>query len=320
MDDQKILKAGKDTILFEITELQSLYSRLDNNFIKAVRYILDCKGKLILCGVGKSAHIANKLVATFNSTGTPSQFLHAAEAKHGDLGIIDKNDVIICISNSGTSSEIQEIVPFLKDYSSVLIAMTSNKNCLLAELANVVLDTYVEKEADPNNLAPTTSTIVQLALGDALAVALLQAKNFKSSDFAKFHPGGALGKKLLLKVEQLVKPDRRPEIPQSAHLKEIINSLTYSSYGITVVTEHNKVRGVITDGDVRRTLAKDVDYNQIIAKDIMSVSPKTIQKNELASHAFEQLKNNQIGQLVVLDGENYVGIIDLHTLLDNGFK
>ncbi|MCT6869430.1 KpsF/GutQ family sugar-phosphate isomerase [Apibacter sp.] len=320
MDDQKILKAGKDTILFEITELQSLYSRLDNNFIKAVRYILDCKGKLILCGVGKSAHIANKLVATFNSTGTPSQFLHAAEAKHGDLGIIDKNDVIICISNSGTSSEIQEIVPFLKDYSSVLIAMTSNKNCLLAELANVVLDTYVEKEADPNNLAPTTSTIVQLALGDALAVALLQAKNFKSSDFAKYHPGGALGKKLLLKVEQLVKPDRRPEIPQSAHLKEIINSLTYSSYGITVVTEHNKVRGVITDGDVRRTLAKDVDYNQIIAKDIMSVSPKTIQKNELASHAFEQLKNNQIGQLVVLDGENYVGIIDLHTLLDNGFK
>ena len=198
--------------------------------------------------------------------------------------------------------------------------MTSNKNCLLAELANVVLDTYVEKEADPNNLAPTTSTIVQLALGDALAVALLQAKNFKSSDFAKYHPGGALGKKLLLKVEQLVKPDRRPEIPQSAHLKEIINSLTYSSYGITVVTEHNKVRGVITDGDVRRTLAKDVDYNQIIAKDIMSVSPKTIQKNELASHAFEQLKNNQIGQLVVLDGENYVGIIDLHTLLDNGFK
>lgn len=320
MDDQKILKAGKDTILFEIIELQSLYSRLDNNFIKAVRYILDCKGKLILCGVGKSAHIANKLVATFNSTGTPSQFLHAAEAKHGDLGIIDKNDVIICISNSGTSSEIQEIVPFLKDYSSVLIAMTSNKNCLLAELANVVLDTYVEKEADPNNLAPTTSTIVQLALGDALAVALLQAKNFKSSDFAKYHPGGALGKKLLLKVEQLVKPDRRPEIPQSAHLKEIINSLTYSSYGITVVTEHNKVRGVITDGDVRRTLAKDVDYNQIIAKDIMSVSPKTIQKNELASHAFEQLKNNQIGQLVVLDGENYVGIIDLHTLLDNGFK
>jgi len=320
LDDQKILKAGKDTILFEITELQSLYSRLDNNFIKAVRYILDCKGKLILCGVGKSAHIANKLVATFNSTGTPSQFLHAAEAKHGDLGIIGKNDVIICISNSGTSSEIQEIVPFLKDYSSVLIAMTSNKNCLLAELANVVLDTYVEKEADPNNLAPTTSTIVQLALGDALAVALLQAKNFKSSDFAKYHPGGALGKKLLLKVEQLVKPDRRPEIPQSAHLKEIINSLTYSSFGITVVTEHNKVRGVITDGDVRRTLAKDVDYNQIIAKDIMSVSPKTIQKNELASHAFEQLKNNQIGQLVVLDGENYVGIIDLHTLLDNGFK
>lgn len=320
MNDQTILKAGKDTILFETTELQSLYNRLGDDFVKAVRYILDSKGKLILCGVGKSAHIANKLVATFNSTGTPSQFLHAVEAKHGDLGIINTNDVIICISNSGTSSEIQEIVPFLKEYSSVFIAMTSNKNCLLAELADVVLDTYIEKEADPNNLAPTSSTIVQLAMGDALAVALLQAKNFKSSDFAKYHPGGALGRKLLLKVEQLVKPDRRPEIQLSAHLKEIINSLTYSSYGITVVIEDHKVRGVITDGDVRRTLAKDVDYNQIIAKDIMSVTPKTIQKNELASIAFEELKNNQIGQLVVLDGENYVGIIDLHTLLDNGFK
>lgn len=320
MNDQTILKAGKDTILFETTELQSLYNRLGDDFVKAVRYILDSKGKLILCGVGKSAHIANKLVATFNSTGTPSQFLHAVEAKHGDLGIINTNDVIICISNSGTSSEIQEIVPFLKEYSSVLIAMTSNKNCLLAELADVVLDTYIEKEADPNNLAPTSSTIVQLAMGDALAVALLQAKKFKSSDFAKYHPGGALGRKLLLKVEQLVKPDRRPEIQLSAHLKEIINSLTYSSYGITVVIEDHKVRGVITDGDVRRTLAKDVNYNQIIAKDIMSVTPKTIQKNELASIAFEELKNNQIGQLVVLDGENYVGIIDLHTLLDNGFK
>jgi arabinose-5-phosphate isomerase len=320
LNDQTILKAGKDTILFETTELQSLYNRLGDDFVKAVRYILDSKGKLILCGVGKSAHIANKLVATFNSTGTPSQFLHAVEAKHGDLGIINTNDVIICISNSGTSSEIQEIVPFLKEYSSVLIAMTSNKNCLLAELADVVLDTYIEKEADPNNLAPTSSTIVQLAMGDALAVALLQAKKFKSSDFAKYHPGGALGRKLLLKVEQLVKPDRRPEIQLSAHLKEIINSLTYSSYGITVVIEDHKVRGVITDGDVRRTLAKDVNYNQIIAKDIMSVTPKTIQKNELASIAFEELKNNQIGQLVVLDGENYVGIIDLHTLLDNGFK
>lgn len=315
-----ILKAGKDTILFETTELQSLYNRLGDDFVKAVRYILDSKGKLVLCGVGKSAHIANKLVATFNSTGTPSQFLHAAEAKHGDLGIISKNDVVICISNSGTSSEIQEVAPFLKEYSSVLIAMTSNKNCLLAELADVVLDTQVEKEADPNNLAPTTSTIVQLAMGDALAVALLQAKNFTSSDFAKYHPGGALGKKLLLKVEQLVKPDRRPEVQLSAHLKEIINSLTYSSYGITVVIEDHKVKGVITDGDVRRTLAKDVDYNQITAKDIMSVTPKTIQKNELASVAFEELKNNQIGQLVVLDEENYVGIIDLHTLLDNGFK
>lgn len=320
MENKKILNTGKNTILFEIAELQSLNNRLGDDFVKAVHYILECKGKLIICGIGKSAHIANKLVATFNSTGTRAQFLHAAEAKHGDLGIIAKEDVVICISNSGTSSEIQEIVPFLRAYCKVLIAMTANKNCLLSEIADLVLDTHIEKEADPNNLAPTTSTTVQLALGDALAVALLEARDFKSSDFAKYHPGGALGKKLLWKVEQLVKPDKKPEVQLSSHLKEIINSLTYSSYGITVVIENNKVMGVITDGDLRRIMAKDVDYNEIIAKDIMSVSPKTIQKNELANKALELLKENQIGQLVVLDEDNYVGIVDLHTLLENGFK
>ncbi|PQL93503.1 KpsF/GutQ family sugar-phosphate isomerase [Apibacter adventoris] len=320
MENEKILNAGKNTILFEIAELQSLNNRLGEDFIKAVHYILECKGKLILCGIGKSAHIANKLVATFNSTGTRSQFLHAAEAKHGDLGIVTKDDIIVCISNSGTSSEIQEIVPFLREYCNILIAMTANKNCLLAEVADLVLDTHIDKEADPNNLAPTTSTTVQLALGDALAVALLEARNFKSSDFAKFHPGGALGKKLLCKVEQLIKPDKKPAVQLSSHLKEIINSLTYSSYGITVVIENNHVMGVITDGDLRRIMAKDIDYNKIMAKDIMSLSPKTIQKNELANKALEILKKNQIGQLVVLDGDKYVGIIDLHILLENGFK
>lgn len=320
MENEKILNAGKNTILFEIAELQSLNNRLGEDFLKAVHYILECKGKLILCGIGKSAHIANKLVATFNSTGTRSQFLHAAEAKHGDLGIVTKDDIIVCISNSGTSSEIQEIVPFLREYCNILIAMTANKNCLLAEVADLVLDTHIDKEADPNNLAPTTSTTVQLALGDALAVALLEARNFKSSDFAKFHPGGALGKKLLCKVEQLIKPDKKPAVQLSSHLKEIINSLTYSSYGITVVIENNHVMGVITDGDLRRIMAKDIDYNKIMAKDIMSLSPKTIQKNELANKALEILKKNQIGQLVVLDGDKYVGIIDLHILLENGFK
>ncbi len=320
MESEKILASGKEVILFEIKELQDLYDRLGDEFVKAVRCILESKGKLILCGIGKSAHIANKLVATFNSTGTPSQFLHAAEAKHGDLGIISKDDVVICISNSGTSSEIQEIVPFLKEYSHTLIAMTANKNSILGELADIILDTYIEKEADPNNLAPTASTAVQLALGDALAVTLLQARDFNSSDFARFHPGGALGKKLLWKVEQLVKPNRKPVVHLSDHLKEVINSLTYSSYGITVVIENNKVAGVITDGDLRRIMAKDIDYNKITAKDIMSVHPKTIQKNELASQAFEILRENQIGQLVVMDGEEYVGIVDLHTLLDNGFK
>lgn len=320
MEKHKILELGKNTLSLEIKELNSLNDRLGEDFVEAVNLILGCEGKIIFCGVGKSAHIANKLVATFNSTGTPAQFLHAAEAKHGDLGVIRSEDIAICISNSGTSMEIQEVVPYLKKYSSRLIAMTSNKNCLLAEQADVILDTKVDKEADPNNLAPTTSTIVQLALGDALAITLLQVKGFKSEDFAKYHPGGALGKNLLWKVEQFVKQIHKPQVSLNSHLKEVINSLTSSSHGITVIVDNEKVVGVITDGDLRRVLSKDVDYNKITAKEIMSVHPKTIQKDELASVAFTQFKDNQIGQLVVLDGEKYFGIIDLHVLLENGYK
>jgi len=320
LKNDKILQTGIKTILNEIEELQSLCKRMDENFVKAVRIILEAKGKLVVCGIGKSAHVAQKLTATFNSTGTPSQFLHASEAKHGDLGLLSQEDVVLCISNSGTSSEIQDIAPFLKAYSSKLIAMTGNTSSLLAESADVVLNTHINKEADLNNLAPTSSTTVQMALGDALAVALIEARKFTPADFARFHPGGALGKKLLYKVEQLIKPDRKPQVQLADNLKTVITSISYSTYGITVVVENEKVLGVITDGDLRRTMAKDIDYHTLTAKEIMTTNPKTIQKNELASTAFELIKTLHIGQLVVLDGEKYFGIISLHTLLDNGFN
>jgi arabinose-5-phosphate isomerase len=320
LENAKILQTGIKTISNEIEELKFLCSRLDENFVKAVRIILKMKGKLVICGIGKSAHVAQKMTATFNSTGTPSQFLHASEAKHGDLGLLSKDDVAICLSNSGTSAEIQDIAPFLKAYSSALVVMTGNLASPLAELADVVLDTHINKEADPNNLAPTSSTTVQIALGDALAVALIEARNFTSADFAKFHPGGALGRKLLYKVEQLVKPDRKPQVRLSDNLKTVITSISYSTYGITVVVENEKVLGVITDGDLRRTLAKDIDYHTLTACEIMTTNPKTIQKNELASTAFDTIKKLHIGQLIVLDDEKYFGIISLHTLLDNGFN
>lgn len=320
MKNEEILKIGKQTILSEIKELNDLEKRMDHNFVKAVDFIYKSEGKLVITGIGKSAHIANKIVATLNSTGTRAQFLHASEAIHGDLGLIEKKDVVLCISNSGTSPEIVKLVPFLKEYSTALIAMSANKNCLLAELSDAFLDTSISREACPINLAPTSSTTVQIALGDAIAVALMEVRNFKASDFAKFHPGGALGKNLLWKVEQLVKKGKKPAIDIKADIKEVITALSYSSCGITAVLDDENIVGVITDGDLRRMMLKYEDFSNLHAKDIMSVNPKSIQKNALASKAFEILKEYSIGQLVVLDNEKYFGIIDLHTLLEEGFK
>lgn len=319
MDNIEIIKSAKNTLTIEIAELELMKNRLDKNVAEAVKIIHQAEGKLIVVGIGKSAHIGNKIVATLNSTGTPSQFLHAAEAIHGDLGVIQKNDVVLCISNSGNSPEIVNLLPFLKQYSSALIGMTGNLKSKLAEASDIVLDTSVSQEACPNQLAPTSSTTLQIAMGDALAVALMELNQFKGEDFAKFHPGGALGKNLTAKVEQFVSPNK-PNVEETANIKEIIIAISASKHGITAVSKNGQITGVITDGDLRRMLSEREDFSGISAQDIMSKNPKTIEKNALAKEAMQILKHNNIGQLVVTHQGEYFGIIDIHRLLDEGIN
>ncbi|WP_313501576.1 KpsF/GutQ family sugar-phosphate isomerase [Kaistella carnis] len=319
MNNQQILRHAKEALSIEITELSHLRDRLDDRFVKAVEIINSTKGKLIIVGIGKSAHVGNKMVATLNSTGTPSQFLHASEAIHGDLGVIQKTDVILCISNSGNSPEIVTLLPFLKDYSSALIGMTGNMKSKLAEFSDVVLDTFVEKEACPIKLAPTSSTTVQMALGDALAVCLMELNSFQQKDFAKFHPGGSLGKNLTAKVDQFLS-SQKPQVSEDSTLRDIIISISSSTHGITVVTNGDEITGVITDGDLRRMLMSELDLSSFIAKDIMSKNPKSIDKNALAKEAMQILKDKNIGQLIVTDQGKYYGIIDIHRLLDEGIN
>ena len=319
MNQPDILQLAKNAIDIEISELENLKNRLNEDFLKAVETINSAKGKLIIVGIGKSAHVGNKIVATLNSTGTPSQFLHASEAIHGDLGVIQKTDVVLCISNSGNSPEIVNLAPFLKEYSSALIAMTGNPNSKLAEFSDVILNTHVEKEACPIKLAPTSSTTVQMALGDALAVCLMELNGFKENDFAKFHPGGSLGKNLTAKVDQFLS-SQKPQVSENSGIREIIISVSGSTHGITVVTDNEKIKGVITDGDLRRMLMSEQDVSKIIAKDIMSKNPKSIDKNALAKEAMAVLKEKNIGQLIVTENGKYFGIIDIHRLLDEGIN
>ncbi|MCT2406511.1 KpsF/GutQ family sugar-phosphate isomerase [Chryseobacterium antibioticum] len=319
MERTDIISIAKSTLAIEIAELEKLKNRIDEDFAKAVKIIHSAKGKLIVVGIGKSAHVGNKIVATLNSTGTPSQFLHASEAIHGDLGVIQKQDVVLCISNSGNSPEIANLVPYLKDYSSALIGMTGNKNSKLAEFSEIVLDTHVDVEACPNKLAPTSSTTIQMALGDAMAVALMELNDFRENDFAKFHPGGSLGKNLVSKVDQFLSP-KKPQVDENAPVRDVIISISASSHGITVVTDEEKIIGVITDGDLRRMLMKGDDITKVQAKDIMSANPKTIESDTLAKEAMKILKENNIGQLIVTENGKYSGIIDLHTLLDEGIN
>lgn len=317
MEKSALISLAKQSLEIEIAELNHLKNRIGEDFAKAVEIINNAVGKLIVVGIGKSAHVGNKIVATLNSTGTPAQFLHAAEAIHGDLGVIQKQDVVLCISNSGNSPEIVNLVPFLKDYSSALIGMTGNLNSKLAEFSDVVLNTFVEKEACPNKLAPTSSTTVQMALGDAMAVCLMEMNGFKDRDFAKFHPGGTLGKNLTAKVEQFLS-SQKPQVSENSPVKDVIISVSSSTHGVTVVTENEKILGVITDGDLRRMLMNTENISGILAKDIMSRKPKSIEKNELAKDAMKILKEKNIGQLIVTDEGKYFGIIDLHRLLDEG--
>jgi arabinose-5-phosphate isomerase len=316
---KNIKKIAQDVLNNESRAIQNLTQYIDNDFEACVQEIYSAKGRVVVTGVGKSAIVANKIVATLNSTGTPSLFMHAADAIHGDLGMILKDDIVICISKSGNTPEIKVLVPLLKRRGSKLVALVSNTNSYLAQQADFTLNATIAEEACPNNLAPTTSTTAHMAMGDALAVCLLELRNFSSQDFAEFHPGGALGKQLYLKVSDIYLQHQLPSVGPDAALKDVIIEISSKRLGCTAVTNGNKILlGIITDGDLRRMLEKNIDPNSIKASEIMTRNPKSIDKDEFAVKALQVMQQNNITQLVVLDGEQVAGFIHLHDLLKEG--
>ncbi|MFD2585738.1 SIS domain-containing protein [Croceitalea marina] len=317
-NDKSILSIAKRTIENEADAIKNLISNLDSQFEAATKCILASKGRVIVSGVGKSAIIATKISATFNSTGTPAIFMHAADAIHGDLGTVLKDDVVICISKSGNTEEIKMLIPLIKRGKNKLIGITGNMDSVLAKQADFVLNTYVEKEACPNNLAPTTSTTAQLVMGDALAISLLELKGFSSSDFAKYHPGGSLGKKLYLRVDDIVGANLKPQVDINSDVKGVIVEISEKMLGVTAVIENDKVVGVVTDGDIRRMLNKYENIAGLKAKDIMTLGPKVIQADILAVKALETMQDLGISQLLVLNGEEYVGVVHIHNLIKEG--
>ena len=303
----------------ESIAIANLANLLDEHFEKAVNFILNSNGRVIVTGIGKSANIATKIVATFNSTGTPAIFMHAADAIHGDLGNVQENDVVICLSKSGNTPEIKVLVPLIKNYGNKIIAITGNVDSFLGKNSDFPLNTYVEKEACPNNLAPTTSTTAQLVMGDALAVCLQDLRGFSTKDFAKYHPGGALGKRLYLRVSDLIKNNQVPKVNASDSVATVIVEISERRLGVTAVLENEKIVGIITDGDLRRMLSKTTDINHFTAKDIMGKNPKTVQEDAMAIAALEKLENNNITQILVVDAqEKYIGVVHLHDLIKEG--
>jgi arabinose-5-phosphate isomerase len=315
----EIKKTAIRTIEMEAEAVSSLVSQLDDQFDQTVEAIAACQGRVVVSGIGKSAIIAQKIVATLNSTGSPSIFLHAADAIHGDIGIIQQNDVAIIISKSGESPEIKVLVPLIKNFGIKLIGMVGNIDSFLAKKADLVLNTTVKQEACPNNLAPTTSTTAQLVMGDAIAVCLMEKRGFQTSDFAKFHPGGTLGKKLYLRVSDLCSENEKPVVRADQSVKEVIMEITRNRLGVTaVVNAAGNLIGVVTDGDIRRMLEKTDDIKKIEAKDIMTQNPKIIGSSEMAVSALDIMRKNSITQLMVVDGDRYVGVVHLHDLVKEG--
>lgn len=302
----------------EAKAIQNLADLVDENFEKAVNAILESHGRVIVTGIGKSANIATKIVATFNSTGTPAVFMHAADAIHGDLGNIQESDVVICISKSGNTPEIKVLLPLIRDYGNKIIAITGNTDSFLGKHADFVLNAYVEKEACPNNLAPTTSTTAQLVIGDALAVCLLSLKDFTSRDFAKYHPGGALGKKLYLRVNEVVANNERPAVQTTTPIKDVIIEISKKRLGTTAVLENDALVGIITDGDIRRMLERDTDISGLQARDIMSADPIRVSSDTMAVKALDIMEKNNITQILVTDGDKYAGVVHFHDLLKEG--
>lgn len=316
----QIEEIAKATLELEALSVSALVNFIDSDFTSAVSAIFHSTGRVVVTGVGKSAIIAQKITATFNSTGTPSVFLHAADAVHGDLGIIQKNDIIICISKSGNTPEIKVLTPLLKSAGNKLIAMVGNRESYLAKHADYIINCSVEKEACPHNLAPTSSTTAQLAMGDALAVCLLECRDFKSEDFAKFHPGGSLGKRLYLKAGDIAAQNQKPRVKAAETIRNVIIEISSKRIGATVVLDDDTIAGIITDGDIRRMMEKHEHINHLKASDIMSKHPKTIDAAELATAALEIMQQHNISQLIVTKSGSFEGFIHLHDLLKEGIK
>ena len=318
INHKKILNIGRSVIKIERDSISQLIDRLDDNFTNAVDLIYNANSRLIVSGVGKSASIANKIAATFNSTGQPAVFLHAVDAIHGDIGNIQKDDLVICISKSGNTDEIKQFVSVVRKLGNKIIALCGNLNSFLSREADFVIDTTVEKEACPNNLAPTSSTTAQLVIGDALAVCLLEIRDFSDEDFARFHPGGILGKRLYLKVSDIVDHRSRAQVFLLSPINDVILEISNKRLGATVVIEEGEIAGIITDGDLRRMLERIENVKDLCAKDIMSKNPKVISPNTLAKTALSIMEKNNINQLVVCDSQEYIGIIHIHDILKEG--
>lgn len=318
MNQDHIIQIAKKTIDTESKAIANLSNLVDNAFAAAVQYIFESNGRVVVTGIGKSANIATKIVATLNSTGTPAIFMHAADAIHGDLGTIQQNDTVICISKSGNTPEIKVLVPLIKALGNKLVAITGNKNSFLGEQADFVLNAFVEKEACPNNLAPTTSTTAQLVIGDALAMCLLDLRGFSSSDFAKFHPGGSLGKQLYLRVSDLTSLNEAPQVHPETAVKEVIIEISKKMLGVTAVVQDNKIVGIVTDGDLRRMLTKVNDISDLVAKDIMTKDPKTISNDAMAVAAMQKMDTYGITQLLAEKDGEYCGVVHIHNLTKEG--
>jgi arabinose-5-phosphate isomerase len=314
----QVVAIAKATLEIEAQSITALIKYVNQDFTQAVTEIFKSKGRVIITGVGKSAIIAQKITATFNSTGTPAVFMHAADAVHGDLGIIQQSDIIICISKSGNTPEVKVLIPLLKNSGNKLIAMVGNVDSYLAKEADFIVNCTVEKEACPNNLAPTSSTTAQLAMGDALAVCLLECRDFKSEDFAKFHPGGALGKRLYLKAGDLATQNQKPQVKKTDTVRNVLIEISSKRIGAAAVIENNIIIGIITDGDIRRMMEKYENINELKASDIMSHQPKTIDADELAVNAINIMQQKNISQIIVTKQNHFFGFIHLHDLLKEG--
>ena len=318
--DETIIEKAQNSIDSEIESLVQLRNSLDENYLDACKLLHKCKGRLVLTGIGKSALVAKKIVATFNSTGTPSMYMHAGDAVHGDMGMVTEDDVVICLSKSGETAELKLILPYLKSKEVSVIGITSNQNSFLFRESSVVLLIPNSEEADPNNLAPTSSTTSMMVLGDALAISLLSIRGFSPKDFASFHPGGSLGKQLFLKVNDLYKKNARPWVDINDGIRETILEMTSKRLGATAVIKENKVIGIITDGDLRRMLQSEKDVGGLKAEDIMTSNPISIDPEALAYTAFQLMREKSITQIIVKSSsDEYLGMIHIHDLIKEGF-